>query len=169
METTSQSKLAGRDEKCRLQLTTALFYWSTLTALFMIKTTFCANKCSQSNNKEIFFSKSFLFGYIFYHTGHEKCCRRRPLHFSRSMSTINTVNVHFYCGFHHAQLAAGFVIWFFILAAQCLAECFMQQHYIKMDPRNHNVPETIAHEAATLTQKQNIFLYKNSISEFTSI
>ena len=36
-----------------------------------------------------------LFVYIFYHTmGHEKCCRHRPLHFSRSTSKFQHFSSH---------------------------------------------------------------------------
>ena len=41
--------------------------------------------------------------------------------------------------------------------------------YFKMDPRNYQVPDVVAQEAAILTQNQNMFVYNNSMSELQEI
>ena len=41
--------------------------------------------------------------------------------------------------------------------------------YFKQDPRNYQVPQAIAEEAAILTQNQNMFVFNNSMSELEEI
>ena len=37
-------------------------------------------------------------------------------------------------------------------------------YYFKSDPRNYNVPETEAQDAAILTQNQNMFVFNSVVS-----